>query len=320
MGKRKNKVNNLEFIDSALSNELTYYDYLDRMKTIVLSMFEWVNLPDSMNERYLEKCLYYKGVAGALDTDTMGLLNTQVSSNGYLNHYGLPSSLHFITYNGLNWDRDLYISKSDDSKQRYNEGIYIMNDREGLPTAGSVELFAYRLYMAEKSCDVNISAQRTPILLLCSDKQRVTMENLYSQYDGNRPFIYGDKNGEINLDTIKAIKTDAPYIADKLILYKKEIWNEFLTFIGVNNIQTEKRERLVSDEVNQNNEVINLYLQNHLVPRQLACKQMNELFGLTGTDKEISVRIRSDLHNIIKNAESIVNDYKETKEIIDEEG
>lgn len=320
MGKRKNKVNNLEFIDSALSNEATYYDYLDRMKTIVLSMFEWVNLPDSMNERYLEKCLYYRGVAGALDTETMGLLNTQVSSNGYLNHYGLPSGLRFITYNGLNWYRDLYTSKSNDEKQRYKEGIYIMNDREGLPTAGSVELFAYRLYMAEKSCDVNISAQRTPILLLCSDKQRVTMENLYSQYDGNRPFIYGDKNGEINLDTIKAIKTDAPYIADKLILYKKEIWNEFLTFIGVNNIQTEKRERLVSDEVNQNNEVINLYLQNHLVPRQLACKQMNELFGLTGTDKEISVRIRSDLHNIIKNAESIVNDYKETKEIIVEEG
>ena len=73
----------------------------------------------------------------------------------------------------------------------------------------------------------------------------------------------------------------------------------------------EKSERLITDEANSNNELINLNLQASLAPRQEACKQFNELYGLTGTDKEIKVRVRSDLHNIIKNVESIVSDYED---------
>ena len=76
----------------------------------------------------------------------------------------------------------------------------------------------------------------------------------------------------------------------------------------------DKKERMITEEANSNNELINLNLQSYLAPRQEACRQFNEKFGLTGTDKEISVRVRSDLHNIIKNVQSIVNDYKE-KEI-----
>ena len=79
----------------------------------------------------------------------------------------------------------------------------------------------------------------------------------------------------------------------------------------------DKKERLITDEANSNNELINLNLQSYLAPRQEACRQFNEKFGLTGTDKEISVRVRSDLHNIIKNAQSIVNDYKEINVIND---
>lgn len=308
--KKITKPNDYKFIDNALTNDKTYFDYLNRMKTIMLSRFEWVNLPDSMNERYLEKCLYYFGRASFIDTEEYGILNTQTNSNGYLNIYGLPTKLHNRTYNGITFDRKLYQTLSDNpEKQRKEECILVLNDKEGLPTAYTIELFAYRLYLAERTIDTNISAQRTPVLLLCNDKQRLTMENLYSQYDGNKPFIFADKNNGIDLDSIKSIKTEAPYIVDKVSEYKKDIWNEFLTFAGVNNLQTEKAERLISDEANQNNEVINLFLQNYLTPRKLACKQFNDLFGLTGTDKEISVRVRSDLHNVIKNTESVVGDY-----------
>ena len=89
--------------------------------------------------------------------------------------------------------------------------------------------------------------------------------------------------------------------------YKKEIWNEALTFLGVNNL-SEKRERLISSETNTNNELINLNLMSYLKPRELAAKQFNEKFGLTGTDKEIKVKVRSDLDNIIKRAASVVTE------------
>lgn len=177
-----------------------------------------------------------------------------------------------------------------------------------------MELFALRLYEAERTADINIKAQKTPVLLLMDEKQRLTMENLYSQYEGNRPVIFGDKNS-LGENVIKAINTQAPFIADKIIDYKKEIWNEALTFLGINNIMVDKKERLITDEANSNNELINLNLQSYLVPRQEACRQFNEKFGFTGTDKEISVRVRSDLHNIIKNAQSIVQDFKEQENI-----
>ena len=121
--------------------------------------------------------------------------------------------------------------------------------------------------------------------------------------------FFGDKL-QLDPNKIQALKTDAPFIADKIIDYKKQIWNEALTFLGVNNIMIDKKERLVSDEANSNNEVINLNLRTFLAPRQKACKQFNDLYGLTGTDKEISVKVSSDLHNVIKNELSIISDLK----------
>ena len=157
------------------------------------------------------------------------------------------------------------------------------------------------------TASVNIKAQKTPVLILVDENQRLMMENLYAQYDGNRPFIFGDKN-QLNGDVIKSINTDAPFIADKVMEYKKQIWNEALEFLGINTLQTEKKERLITDEASSNNELINLNLQSMLIPRQEAAEQFNKLFGLTG-DKAISVRVRSDLYNIIKQEESIITDY-----------
>lgn len=314
MGRNKNvRPDNLKFIDSALSNDDTYFDYLRRMRMVALSMFEW-KLPKGMDARYLEKCLYYKGMASMFETPEFGFINTQCYTNGYLNIYGLPSALNCNTFNGLHWYKKLFtrIGETDEviDKQRKEECVLVLNDWEGVPTAFTIEQFAYRMYLAQRAADVNMSAQRTPVMVVCSDKQRLTMQNLYSQYDGNMPFIFGDKESNINENSLKALKTDAPFICDKIIDYKKEIWNEFLQFLGVNSISIEKKERLITDEANQNNEVINLYLQSRLATRQKACEEFNELYGLTGDDR-IEVRVRSDLHNIIKNAESVILDYKE---------
>ena len=191
-----------------------------------------------------------------------------------------------------------------------------MNNWEAEPTAATMELFAYRLYEAQRTCDTNIKAQKTPVLLRVNEKQRLLMENLYNQYDGNQPFIFGDSE-QLDTDILKAIVTAAPYVADKVTEYKKEIWNEALTYLGVNNILVDKKERMITDEANANNELINLNLQSFLAPRQEAARQFNEKFGLTGTDKEISVRVRSDLYNIIKKEMSITKEFTKNNEIED---
>ena len=302
MGKIKPK--DLRFLDSALMNSETYFDYVERFKKICLSMFEWVNLPESMNARYLEECLYYKGQASLLKDELYGFINTQCASNGYLNIYGLPTSLNCYSYQ-YNSIRNLYTGL-DGTEDK--DCILVMNNWQRIPTASTIELFCQRLAEAEMTAQVNIKAQKTPVLIVVDENQRLMMENLYSQYDGNRPFIMGDKN-QVGDGVVKSINTGAPFIADKIMDYKKQIWNEALQFLGINTLQTEKKERLITDEASSNNELINLNLQSMLIPRQEACKQFNKLFGLEGTDKEISVRVRSDLFNVIKQEESIITDY-----------
>ena len=312
MGKT-NARQNYKWADSALVNDATYFDYLNRLKKIALSIFEWVNLPKSMNARWIERCLYYNGKCAFLKDKNLGYINTGASSSGYINIYGIPTKLNCFSFN-YNTIRTTYtglpigLSEKQMEKQKDEGCILVMNDWECTPTASTLELFALRLYEAERTCDVNIKSQKFPTMVIVDEKQRLLMENLYNQYNGNQPFIFGDKD-QLGGDLLRSINTGAPYIIDKVTEYKKEIWNEALSFLGVNTISLEKKERLITEEANSNNEYINLNLQSYLAPRQEACRLFNEKYGLTGTDKEISVRVRSDLSNIIKRELSITKDY-----------
>lgn len=312
---KRNKTSNYKFNDSRVLNDSTYVDYQNRFRRIALSMFEWVNLPKTMNARYLEQSLFFFGQASLLRDKKYGFINTKCAGNGYVNIYGLPSKFNCFSYD-YSTNRDLYVGLNpiNSDEQQDKECILVMNNWDRTPTAGSMDLFAYRLYLAQRTCDVNVSAQRFPIMVIGDEKQRLTLENLYSQYDGNQPFIFGNKNA-LNGEELRSINTGAPYVVDKLTEYKKEIWNEALTFLGINNMSISKKERLTENESSENNELVNLNLQSMLAPRLEACRQFNELFGLTGTDKEISVRVRSDLENIIKREQSIVSDYMDNGQI-----
>ena len=293
-----------EFRDAVLLNNETYFDYLNRMKKICLSMFEWINLPDTMNARYLEMCLYYNGQASLLYDEDYGFINTQAVDSGYINIYGLPTKINCFSYR-YNKLRELYVAGSDLPPEE--ECILVMNNYERIPTGSTISLFAKRLADAQRVADTNINAQGTPILIATDQRQALTMKKMYEQYEGNTPVIYGDKN-LTSPDTLKAIKTDAPFVANDIMDYKREIWNEFLSFIGVNNL-SEKRERLITREADSNNELVNLNMQSYLIPRKQAAKEFNEKFGLNGS-RAIDVKLRSDLYNVIKENESIVSDYQ----------
>ena len=304
MVKPRKKAISTNFEDAMLLNEASYYDYLERMKKIALSMFEWVNLPSSMDSRYLEMCLYYKGKAALLYDENYGFINTQAADSGYLNIYGLPTKINCYSYS-YNEMRELYVSGTNLPAEE--ECILVMNNYQQIPTCSTIELFAKRLAEAQRTADININAQKTPILILTDKNQELTLRNMYAQYDGNSPVIYGDKNVLADVP-LNAIKTDAPFIANDIRTYMKDIWNDFLTFLGINNLD-EKKERLISLEAGGNNELVNMNMESYLTPRKQACKEFNEKFGLTG-EKAIDVKLRSDLYNILKENESIVSDYE----------
>lgn len=305
--KCKNKNVNREFTDSAVLNTETYLNYLERLKQVAISQFEWLNLPSSMNAQFLERCLYEFGKASLLKTKEYGFINAKAVGSSDLNIYMLPSSINCFSTDSLNEERKLYNGFLDEETSEYDYCILVKNNQDMIPTEPTLRLFAWRLYEAERTCDVNIKAQKTPVLIVGDESLKLAMKNLFEKYEGNEPVIYADKK-QLGTDTLRALKTDAPFIADKVMEYKKEIWNEALTFLGINNINVEKRERLVKEEANANNELVNLNLQNRLLVRKEACKQFNELFNLTGNNA-IDVRVRSDLTNAIKTYDSVASDY-----------
>lgn len=287
--------NNYKFKDSMLVNDDTYYDFLHRLKRIALAMFEWHNLPKSMNAEYLEQCLYYLGRASLLYSKKYGYINTKCTGDGRLNIYRLPVGLHCYSYDFYE-DKELYTGLNDTTNPE-DKAILVKNNYDMYPTSIGLELYALRLYEVQRTIDTNVIAQKTPIMIMCDETQRLTMENLYNQYNGNQPFIFGNKQSFQNKVPLEAINTEAPIVFDKLQTYKINLMNEALTYLGINNINVEKKERLIESESNENNEYINLNLQNALKPRQRACEMFNELFK---PEKEIYVTVNSDLDNIIK--------------------
>lgn len=263
-----------EFDVTADINNSTYTDYYKRLQLLALSMFKWENLPETMNARFLEECLYYWGQAAFCYDDKLGLINLKCTPSSYLNIYN-ESDQYRCYSNGY------------DEMYKLNENmVFVRNNYLRVPTDFTIQLFAYRLYECERTMDVNVKAQKTPVIILCDDEERLSMQNIYQKYDGNIPVIYGSKN--IDLKDFTVLKTDSPFITDKLIDYKKNVWNEALAFLGINNVAHEKRERLIKDEVNANNEQIELSAQTMLSTRQEACEKFNKMF-----DKNISVRLRT---------------------------
>ena len=292
-----------KFKDYMYINDDTYIDYLERLKKIAISMFEWVNLPESMDERFLEYSLYYTGQAALLQNEAGVLINTKACTAGDINIYELPTSIncYSVGYNKTKKVYDGFVAEGADPSEY---AIHVLNNLNRCATAYTLELFAYRLYLAQRTADTNISINRMPFIISVDENQRLTMENLFNQIDANKTAIFGDKNSLSNIkESLKVLPTNPPFIADKLNEYKTEIWNEALSFLGINNL-SEKKERLISNEINSNNELINLNLQSYLVPRQKAAEQFNKLFGTN-----VEVKVRSDLYNIIKQQESVVADY-----------
>lgn len=254
------------FDQSAIKNNGTFNDYYTRLKVLAMSLFKWNGLPESCDARFLELCLFDNGKAVFIKDPDLGFMNLRVVWAGNLNVYELP-----VQYQAFSISYSKIFNK--------DECVLIMNNLLMYPTAETISLFSERLYEAERTVDTNIKAQKTPVLLTCNKNQELTLKNLYMKYDGNQPFIFGDK--EQNLEKmINSIKTDAPFITDKVQDYKHQIWNECLTFLGIDNANTDKAERLITDEVESNNELIGFNFNNFLKTRQQACEQINKMFGL----------------------------------------
>lgn len=252
------------FWESAKLNNATYQQYYNRLTELSTVMFEWKNLPETIDARFLELTLFAKGQAVFFKDDALGYLALPVATNGTWNVYNIPKGRRAYASNGYN------------NNLTENNSVIIFNNYTHTNSMLDVEMFARRLYNMDRAIDININAQKTPILIQCSEQQRLTMTNLYKQYDGNEPFIFGDNN--LDMKGFQVLKTDAPFVADKIRQEKIQTWNEALTYLGISNTNVTKKERLISDEVirSQGGTIASRY--SRLEMRRQACQGINAMF------------------------------------------
>ena len=249
-------------------NDRTLSDYFYRLMLISRSLFKWENLPNGLDEKWIERYLFCEGSCLFFKDPNLGFVVTHWGCDGTYNMYDEPTNVVPIAVN--------YIYEGEQLINNEN-AVIIRNNDDMLPTSPTIQMYAYKLTNVDRTIDTNIMAMKIPTIIKCSDKQKLSLKQTINQRNDNEPVIYGDKG----LDTteISSLKIDAPIVFDKLQIQKHSIWNECMTFLGINNANMDKRERLVDDEVQANNEQVQACEDVMLKARQKAVEQINEVFG-----------------------------------------
>ena len=280
MGNRKRE--KTLFGESATVNNLTYIQYLNRLTELSVSMFEWKNLPPTVDARYLELHLFETGSMVYFNDEVIGNLCLDCLPSGSLDVYGNPVLRR--AYSGYNNYQKLL---------KESNSVIIWNNYLHTNSVLEVKMFAKRLYNLDRIIDVNANAQKTPVLIQGTEQQRLTLKNLYKEFDGNSPFIFGDKN--LDLNSLKCLQTGAPYVCDKLYNLKQMYWNEALTYLGINNTGAQKRERMLSIESSQAQGGTISSRYSRLQSRREAVEKINAMFGTN-----IEVNYREDFMSVYK--------------------
>lgn len=259
------------FGESARRNLLVEDFYTKRLMELAISMFEWTGLPDSCDYIFMEKTLFLRGMAIFFKDEDLpdgkNYFTLKCNCHGGYNIYGIPLNRKAIGY--ADWyQKDLNIDNS----------VIIYNNMIRTNSVDIVKDYAHKLALIDRIIEVNANAQKTPVLLTGNEAQRLSLMNLYKEWDGNAPVIFGDRT--LDASKLQSLKTDAPYISDKLYQLKTQIWNEALTYLGISNLSIQKKERLITDEAirSQGGTIASRY--SRLEARRKACEEINKMYGL----------------------------------------
>ena len=266
---KRPKKQTAQFYDS-LFDALSYQSfYRDRLTDIALSCVKWKNLPEEIDPRFLEWCLFYDGMAIFFKDDiTEKFVCIQVMTSGQFNMYRIPKERTAYAVNGY-----------QNSDLNEHNSVIIYNNLLRKPSVQDIEIYAKKLTNIDLTLNVNVNAQKTPIAIICDETQRLTFQQLYQNYAGNMPFIFGDKG--LNLDNVKSINTQADYKGEELNKLKTDIWNEALTYLGVSNVQYQKKERINTEEINRSMGGAFASRRSRIKARQNAVEEINKMFGLS---------------------------------------
>lgn len=261
----RHKIKN-DFELSAKLNNFSFTDIYSYFIELALARFKYENMPDTIDVRFLELTLLTEGAAVFFEDEELGYLALKVAWQNGFTVYQTPLQYRAYATNGYQMPLDI------------TDSVIIWNNYLHTPSAARLKYYALRLYNLDRIIDVNANAQKTPVLVTGEESEMLTLKNLYKEFDGNAPVIYGYKT--LSADGLTVLKTDAPYVADKIYELRTQIWNECLTYLGIPNLTLQKKERVISDEVARSQGGTLASRFSVLEARKEAVDKINKMFGL----------------------------------------
>lgn len=268
-----------------LLNDLTFKVNYDKLKLLALNRLEMSGLPSGVEEKHIARLLFHNGVAIFFRDPKMSFMCLQADPGEGMNVNGDP-----LGWWATGYDYHEYYDADD--------CVIISNNKLRIPTEQFVLYYANKLTEADRTMDVNVKACKTPFIFACDDKDVLSFKQIFAKVDGNEPAVYADRG--LNLDSLQVFQTGVKFLGNELQDYRHTIENESLTFLGFNNVAVDKKERLITDEAEANNELIDSFLQIQLSSIEEAFKKANEKYGLS-----MSVKLRTG--TVEKPVESVGN-------------
>lgn len=268
MSRRKVKSINQIYDELQREEQRLLMIHLEHYRNIALNLYEWEGLPEGMEGRHIEQALLFNGQAFFYDHEHLGYICLPSSNTGDLNIYGEPTRIQ-VSGHGFTEFKHM------------TEGVLILNNPRFLATEQTIQYYCKKLAQIDSAMNTNLIQQKVPFIFATGKENEFTIKTLYAKMYSGEPAIFVNQSllnerGDLN---IQSVSCEAPYLLDKLQQHRFEVEKELLTFLGINTT-IEKKERLLQDETNANNELITLNVEIGLREREKACEKLNEKFGL----------------------------------------
>lgn len=261
----------------AYNEQIQYQLMYERMLTeLAANRFKWENLPDEIDERFLELTLFRSALAVFFHSSS--LPGDVDNYNKYFALRGSPAGQLDMYDNAVSFmvNGNSMLNATLDTKNC----VPIWANYLRVPDHDIVRTFSRRLAEFDQSISIASMNMRNTNFVATTENQKLSITNMIRQRDAGQPVIYTSK-GIDPMEAIQVIDMKVhPDTLPKLMIAKAKLWNECMTLLGINNANQDKRERLVSDEVSANDEQIDAVRQIALNARQQACDKINKMYRL----------------------------------------
>lgn len=250
--------------------------YMRVLTEFATSRFKWEGLPEEIDRRFLELELFRHAVVVFFydDKNYERYFALRGSGSGGWNMYDNPTKFTVTGNTMMSHLKPLTAG---------SECIPIWSNTLRVPDWDLVLLQATKLADIERTIEINLQAMRKPWVIAVEDNERLTFENVWRQAQEGQPVIFGTETMSAaslrDKISLLDLKIDKDLVLN-LQIAKAKIWNETMTFLGIDNANQDKRERLVAQEVSANNDQVSAARASALGAREYACEMINRKYRL----------------------------------------